>query len=153
MEVIIKISFDIKYYTKIEREISMFSSEQILEVSGEMGQLEMALNFALNMSGYHKTISYQITNDGKYCLGWYCDESLGWKQFQFDFDVHIVSEIIKQHLNKLEIDNPYEYADGSSVKGFLMKAIDNSFADEELGVKEPFYGIISIEPYYNYYAK
>lgn len=131
----------------------MYSSEQILKVSGDMSQLETAIHFALNMNGCTKQISYQITNDGKYCLGWLCDEEKGWKSFPFDFDVHIVSEIIKQHLKKQEIDNPYENYDGSSSKGFLMKVIPQVFSDIANGIKNPFYGIVSIEPFYNYYAK
>ena len=41
----------------------MFSSEQVLKISGKMDQLEMAIIFALNMYGQSKTISYQITED------------------------------------------------------------------------------------------
>ena len=44
----------------------MFSSEQIFEVNGTMDQLELAIKFAMDMNGYTKHISYQITNDGKY---------------------------------------------------------------------------------------
>lgn len=130
----------------------MFSSEQIFEISGSMDQLEMAIRFALDMSDTNQSdITYQITEDGKYCLGWHADNE--WKKFPFDFDEHIVSEIIKQHLEKQECENPYEWGDGSTGKGFLMKVIPDLFSDENDGIKEPFYGIISIEPYINYYAK
>lgn len=130
----------------------MFSSEQILKISGDMSQLEESIRFAIRMSGTNpKNITYQITSDGKYCIGW--GDKDGWEKYQFDFDAHIVSEIIKQHLNKTECENPYEYSDGSSSKGFLMEAIYQSFADIDNGIKNPFYGIVSIVPYYNYYAK
>ena len=132
----------------------MFSSEQIFELSGDMGQLEMAIKFAMDMSDTNKdNISYQITDDGKYCLGWHVDEKDGWKKFPFDFDPHIVAEIIKQHLKKQDIEDPYGWADGSSSKGFLMKAIPQLFSDEKDGIRHPFYGIVSIEPYMNFYAK
>ena len=131
----------------------MFSSEQVLKISGEMNQLEMAIRFSLNMYGQSKTISYQIAEDNKYCLGWCCDEKYGWLSYPFDFDVHIVSEIIEQHLKKQEIEDPYSWCDGSSNKGFLLKAINQTFADKEEGIIHPFYGIISIEPFINFYAK
>lgn len=130
----------------------MFSSEQIFEISGSMDQLEMAIRFALNMYDTSPSgITYQITKDGKYCLGWHADNV--WKKFPFDFDDHIVSEIIEQHLKKQECENPYEWGDGSTSKGFLMKAIPEVFSDEKDGIKNPFYGIISIEPHMIYYAK
>ena len=130
----------------------MFSSEQIFEVSGTMEQLEKAIKFAVDMHGIGRSgISYQITKNGKYCLGW--GDSEGWKKYPFDFDAHIVSEIVKQFLEKQDCEDPYSYADGSSEKGFLMKAIPEVFSDEEDGIKEPFYGIVSIEPYMNFYAK
>lgn len=131
----------------------MFSSEQIFKVSGEMDQLEQTLKFALQMYGGTGEYSYQISKDGKYCIGWHVDEEEGWHKFQFDFDEHIVSEIIKQHVKKQEIENPYDGWDGSYEKDFLMKAIDQLFSDEHDGIRHPFYGIVSIEPFMNYYAK
>ena len=131
----------------------MFSSEQIFEVNGTMDQLELAIKFAMDMNGYTKHISYQITNDGKYCLGWTIDEKNGWKELPFDFNAHIVAEIVKQHLEKQDVEDPYDDWDGSSEKGFLMKVIDRVFSNEKNGIKKPFYGIVSIEPHYIYYAK
>ena len=130
----------------------MFSSDQIFEVSGSMDQLEKAIKFAIDMRGISKSgISYQITKNGKYCLGWGDEEE--WKKYPFDFDVHIVSEIVKQFLKKQDCEDPYSWSDGSSEKGFLMKIIPEVFSDEKDGVKKPFYGIVSIEPYMNFYAK
>ena len=130
----------------------MFSSEQIFEVSGSMDQLEKAIRFAIDMHGIGRSgVSYQITENGKYCLGWGDDEE--WKKYPFDFDVHIVSEIVKQFLEKQDCEDPYAWADGSSEKGFLMKIIPEVFSDEKDGIKHPFYGIVSIEPHMNFYAK
>lgn len=131
----------------------MFSSEQRFEISGDRGQLEAAIKFAVNMYG-SSCKSYQISKDGKYCLGWTVDEENGWNPFPFDFDAHIVSEIVKQHLDKQDYGkDPYDWCDGGSGKGFLMKVIDQTFSDEKDGIKRPFYGIVSIEPFWNYYAK
>lgn len=130
----------------------MFSSEQIFEISGTMDQLEKAIRFAIDMHGIGESnISYQVTKDGKYCLGWGNEE--GWNKFPFDFDTHIVSEIVKQYLEKQNCEDPYAWADGSSEKGFLMKVIPDFFSDKYGEIKNPFYGIVSIEPFMNYYAK
>ena len=130
----------------------MFSSEQVFEISGTMEQLQMAIKFAIDMYGIGKDrITYQITKDGKYCLGW--NDENGWNKFPFDFDSHIVAKIVEQHLEKQDCEDPYAWADGSSEKGFLMKAIPQLFSDRYNGIKSPFYGIVSIEPYMNYYAK
>lgn len=132
----------------------MFSSEQIFEVSGEIAQLEQTIKFAIDLHGIGKNgISYQITDDGKYCLGWYNDPKLGWEKFPFDFDAHIVAEIVKQHLTKQVYNNQYEFDDGSTEQGFLMKVIPNIVSSEKNGIKHPFYGIVSIEPFTNFYAK
>ena len=131
----------------------MFSSEQILEVSGAMNQLEKAIRFAMDMYGIPRHPSYQITEDGKYCLGWIVDEKEGWKPFPFDYDPHIISEIVRQHLEKHDVDDPYSEYDGSSAKGFLMKAIPQLASAVYDGIKRPFYGIVSFEVYYNYYGK
>ena len=131
----------------------MFSSEQIFDINGEMDQLEMSIKFAMQMNGIPKNPSYQITKDGKYCLGWIVDEKEGWKPFPFDFDAHIISEIVKQHLRKQDVEDPYDGWDGSSELGFRMKVIDRVFSNEKDGVRKPFYGIVSIEPEYIYYAK
>ena len=48
---------------------------------------------------------------------------------------------------------PYEYFDGGTNEGFLMKNIPETFSDEQDGIKNPFYGIISFEPFTNFYSK
>ena len=131
----------------------MFSSEQIFDINGDMGQLEKTIRFAIDMNGIEKNrIKYQITKNGKYCLGW-GDEKDGWSKFPFDYDTHIVAEIVKQHLRKQDVEDPYECWDGSSELGFRMKAIDNVFSSEKDGIKNPFFGIVSIEAEYIFYAK
>ena len=133
----------------------MFSSNQIFEISGSLEQLEDAIRFALKHYGTpnEKGLFYQITEDGKYCLGWSCEEN--WKEFPFDFNPHIVSEIIEQHIEKImdNMTSDYEFADGGTSCGFLMKAIPETFSYEYQGIKKPFYGIVSIEPFENFYSK
>ena len=129
----------------------MFSSNQILEISGEFSQLEDTIRFVMKLYDNPKTVTYQITDDGKYCLGW--NNKDGWKEYPFDFDAHIISEIVKQHLKKNKKESEWDYADGSTDAGFLMKVIPNVFSSEKDSIKYPFYGIVSIEYFTNYYAK
>lgn len=145
----------------------MFSSNQVLEISGDLGldngscQLPAALEFALKFSGHLETFNrkdrpakcvYQITEDGKYCIGWnFNGLEEGWNEFPFDFDIEIISRIIKQHLEKYEIeDSGY---DGSHYKGFIMKSIPNYMGSEYDKIKKPFYGIVEFRPYTCFYAK
>lgn len=130
----------------------MFASNQVLEVSGSFGQLKMALEFALNMSGNSKC-AYQITEDGRYCIGKVYDKPKdGWTEFQFDFDSDIISRIITQFLTKQNLDYEEE-GDGGYNKGFIMKVIPESMGDEYKGIKSPFYGIVEFKPFVCFYSK
>lgn len=61
--------------------VSIFSSNQVLEISGSFGQLQVALEFALKMSGNSKCV-YQITEDGRYRIGKVYDKPKeGWNEF------------------------------------------------------------------------
>ena len=138
----------------------MFSSNQILEVSGclsHSNELESALEFALKYSGHDKNmlqseidrgckLLYQITEDGKYCIGWgFEDVPSGWLEYPFKFDIKIVSDIIRQHLEKFP-EKPGGW-DGSYDKGFIMKYRDRN------GIQNNFYCIVYFEPYTCFYAK
>ena len=139
----------------------MFSSNQVLQISGcieHRDELKHALDFAIKASGWYDAFTrkdkpakctFQITKDGRYCLGWGVKE--GWTEFQFDFDIDIISKIVAQHLEKQELDRGFW--DGSYSKGFLIKNLEFTFDDEKDGVKNPSYGIIQIEPYTCFYAK
>ncbi len=135
----------------------MFSSNQILEISGEFEQLRQVLVFAIDYyQAQKKELVYQTTEDGKYCIGWKPDSgpTKGWENFQFDYDSEIVAKIIIQFLQKQKYkESPYEYFDGGTNTGFLMKNIPETFSDEQDGIKNPFYGIISFETFTNFYSK
>ena len=135
----------------------MFSSNQLLEVSGTFYQLECALCFAINYcEANEKNLVFQTTEDGKFCIGWKPESGTtkGWQDFQFDYDSEIVAKIIIQFLQKQKYkESPYEYFDGGTNSGFLMKVIPETFSDEENGIKNPFYGIISFETFTNFYSK
>lgn len=133
----------------------MFSSNQKLEVSGEYDQLKSALEFALKLEGTDfDDLCYQTTEDRKFCIGWMSGNGLasGWEKFQFDFDLEIVSRIIVQFLSKQKQKDMQGF-DGSKVKGFVMKAIPETFSDFENGIQNPFYGIISFEIFTCFYSK
>ena len=131
----------------------MFSSNQKLVISGEMSQLKQAMEFAIKFAEVkEENLAFQITDDGKFCLGWFQNEY--WKPFQFDYDATIVSKIIENFLKKQKHpESVYDYGDGCTAEGFLMKVIDSSFSEKHNGIKEPFYGIVSFEKYTNYYSK
>lgn len=134
----------------------MFSSNQVFQISGCMRQLEEALRFALSFSEKsHSKIVFQTTDDGKYCIGWKGDSDIkGWQQYQFDFDASIVAKIIVQFLCKQdEKKSGYEYADGSTGDGFIMRNIPETFSDVWAKIKNPFYGIVYFERWCNFYSK
>lgn len=122
----------------------MFSSNQVLEISGSFGQLQTALEFALKMSENSNCV-YQITEDGRYRIGkFFCKIKEGWNEFQFDFDTDIVSQIIIQFLSKQDIYYEDE-GDGEYNKGFIMKAI-SEYVDDG-------YGIVEFKPFICFYSK
>lgn len=131
----------------------MMSSNQIFEISGDFNQLRSALDFAINYSRVNeKDLCFQITNDGKFCIGW--GNKKGWERFQFGYDLEIVSKIIVKHLENQKYErSPYEYYDGETNEGFLMKVIPEVFSDKYEGIKNPFYGIVSFQPFTNFYSK
>ena len=131
----------------------MMSSNQIFEISGSFSQLCLALDFAINYSGENeKDLCFQITDDGKFCIGWGHKE--GWEKFQFGYDLEIISKIIVKHLeNQKHKRSPYEGFDGETNEGFLMKVIPEMFSDKYDGIKNPFYGIVSFQTFTNFYSK
>ena len=141
----------------------MFSSNQVLQISGcleHKNELEEALAFALKFSGYDKDLTqeeidrgckllYQITEDGKYCIGWgFKEVPEGWKEYPFKFDINIVSQIIRQHLEATPVQE--KEWDGIYSQGFVMKCVDD---DENYSIENSFYGIVYFEPYTCFYSK
>lgn len=140
----------------------MFSSNQVLEISGDLSneeELKNALEFALKKEGAYKCFTrqdnpskcvFQITEYGDYCIGWGCHDEEpeeGWMEFPFEFDINIVAQIIEKHLQKqkvIEAGIP-----GSNSLGFLMKNIKYNTT----GVKNPFYGIVIFYAYNCFYSK
>ena len=144
----------------------MFSSNQILEVSGNLShshELESALEFALKYSEHDKDLSqeefdrgcklvYQITEDGKYCIGWGFETvPNGWFEYPFKFDIASVSTIIRLHLETCIVK--IDIWPGTYNKGFIMKSPGTCMALEKDGIIEPFYCIVYFEPFTCFYAK
>lgn len=150
------VNYYINYFNcninKIKEMNIMMSSNQIFEISGSFSQLHLALDFAINYLGENeKGLCFQITDDGKFCIGWGHKE--GWEKFQF-CHLEIISKIIVKHLESQKYKrSSYEGFDGKTNKGFLMKVIPEMFSDEYDGIKNPFYGIISFQTFINYYSK
>lgn len=143
----------------------MFSSNQIFQISGDFEQLESALQFALEYSGNAKNMTkkerdrgcklvFQITDSGKYCIGWgFKEVPKGWSEYQFEFEVPIVAKVIIQYLSNQPMPKSgYEGYDGFTKKGFLMKVIGETFSHYK-DIDNAFYGIVYFEPYCNFYSK
>lgn len=144
----------------------MFSSNQILTISGALNsnELEIALEFALTYSGDYKNMTqeeidrgcklvYQITKDGKYCIGWGFETvPKGWSEYSFKFDIATVSSTIRQYLENFPINKKF-LGSGLYEKGFIMKTIETCFNDEAYGIKSPFYCIVYFESFSCFYAK
>ncbi len=141
----------------------MFSSNQILEISGSLSQLEQAIDFAMEYSGEKECFTrknkpakcvYQITDDGRYCIGWsFGKTEAGWTEYPFDYDASIISKIIIQHIGKLDKPfNELDADDGTYKVGFVLQAGPGRGMNGQK-VKNDFYCIISIRPFFCYYAK
>lgn len=134
----------------------MFSSNQILQVSGSLDeeQIRNALEYAIKLYSLPSpptgTFGWQISRGGKYCIGW---SNIGpaWKDYPFCFDTTIVARIILQWLQKQDVTISGQ-ADGAYEKGFLMQAVNADF-DYDTPIQDSFYGIVSFEPFVNFYAK
>lgn len=147
----------------------MFTSNQELKISGEFHNISTALNFALKLSEQDKHLTkserergckilFQLTDD-KYCIGWgFKDVPNGWTEYQFDFDVEIVSKIIEQYLKKLvpvnAEDEDVMSGDGGTRDGFIMKCpwMEGEY-DNENDIRNRNYCIVYFQKFVNYYAK
>lgn len=143
----------------------MFSSNQIIKISGtlEEAEIKRVLDVILDIAGHERSwdgkridchYTYQISTDGAFCIGYrYNEPHDGWEDFQFGFDPNIVAKAIKNQLTKLKFPDTWDGWDGSTEKGFLAENIENSFADEKDGIKNPWYGIVKFSPYTCFYHK
>ena len=143
----------------------MFSSNQIFDISGEFEQLAPTLEFALeaddNWDCLHRKedpahFYYQIGEDGTFFIhiGFpkYAHPEDGWKEYPFRFDLKIISLIIQQHLENLEVPNDWADVDGFYKKGFLLK---NGAGRESSDDWEEWdeWCDLSIRPFWCCYAK
>ena len=135
----------------------MFSSNQVLSVSGELDikYIKHCLSFALQLAGYDynsptSICTWQITEDGRYCIGW-ASGSIpnGWNSYPFDFDIDIISNIILEHLK----NNDLYHDSCAECSGFYMNVIPETLAEKEDGIIKPFYGLVSFTPYLCVYSK
>lgn len=131
----------------------MYSSNQILQITGNLEhakELLQALQFALEKSGF-AVECYQITDDGKYVLGWGQYEPEAWTAYPVPPSIDELSKLIRNHLEgQIVVEGEL---DGDYHEGFLIKAVDRHIGMGSDGVKEPAYGIISIEPFTCFYSK
>ena len=144
----------------------MFSSNQVLEISGDMRQLEAAVEFAMRYSGQNECFTrrekpakcvYQVSDDGRYCIGWALrDEELpdGWSEYPFDYDPKIIGAVVQQWIEKEP--RPFDENagwDGSHHIGFLLQESGGSRWKEQEQIKNGWRCIITIRPFWCLYAK
>lgn len=145
----------------------MFHSNQRFEFSGDLTEKESlkdAIQFAFKVTEnlnlfedkeYQRgcRLLYQITEDGKYCLGWdFNKASEGWSEFPRFSDIDTVSKTVENYLKTFKADD-FDSDDGISNKGFLMKIVKESEDDEDVGIKNCDDCIVYFEPYTCYYSK
>ncbi len=135
----------------------MFSSNQKFAVSCDARQLEDVVMFALRMEddrGVNRTLAYQITQDGRFVLGWYNKEPEdGWKKFPFENpSIGLIVELAKQTAKEHPAKHK-EMWDGLYEDGYLVERTEKSMGHERDGIREPFYGIISVRSFSCFYAK
>lgn len=140
----------------------MIFDNQILKISGSIeykGELAFALEFALRMSGYLDEMRahtvkcvYQITDDGRYCIGWSWEEAKdGWNEYPFDFELWQIAWEISSFLRRQKFET--ESFGRKFRKGFIMMLIHEKTKTEYNGIKSPFYGIVEFRPYTCFYSK
>ena len=143
----------------------MFSSNQKFEISGEFEQLAPTLEHALkagdNWDCLHRKektahFYYQIGEDGTFFIhiGFpeFMEPEDGWKEYPFRFDLKIVSMIIQQHLENLDIPNDWADVDGSYKKGFLLRAGAGRTSSTDWEEWDE-YCDLSLRPFWCLYAK
>ena len=150
---------------EMEEEQMMFSSNQVFEISGSLNQLEAAIDFAMEYSGHKECFIrkekpakcvYQVTRDGRYCIGWnFGGVEEGWIEYPFDYDAKIIAQIASQHIQKAEKPfNEFDGYDGSSRVGFLLQEGPGGKTYKERDcVKNGFFCIVNIRPFWCFYAK
>lgn len=139
----------------------MFSSNQKFSVSCEEKQFPGVLALALDMRlslVTKPTLTYQLTADGKFAIGWGGEEK-GWQKFPFDFPSNeMLVAMIKQFisttspLHKIHLEDE-DFGDGSTHPGYLVEVIPGNFAPEWNGIKNPCYGILYIRRFNCFYHK
>lgn len=136
----------------------MFHSNQKFCISCDDKQLKDVVTLVLGMykiGDRPPTLAYQVTGD-RIAIGRYFDEPKpGWSKFMYDNPgIDLVLAAIKQFTH----DHPsHEYSegegDGSYRPGYLVEVVEETFADEWKGIKNPWYGIFTVEAYNCYYSK
>lgn len=144
----------------------MFHSNQRFEISGDLTEKDLlkdALQFVFKVTEnlnlfedkeYQRGLRllYQITEDGKYCLGWDFNKAKeGWSEFPRFSDIDTVSKTVENYLKTFKADD-FDF-DGISNKGFLMKIVKESEDDDDVGIKNCDDCIVYFEPYTCYYSK
>lgn len=129
----------------------MFTSNQVLKVSGTSYQLKLAVSFAMEMSGQRSNIAYQ-KKDGIFILGGIQNkDTKGWTPYNTNASAAKIAEDIKAFLEGLDwrlppLQNGLEYWQ----KGFLMTAVDEDGSNIP-EIENKGFALVKFEPFNCYY--
>ena len=129
----------------------MFTSNQVLKVSGTSYQLKLAVSFAMEMSGQRSNIAYQ-KKDGIFILGGIQNkDTKGWTPYNTNASAAKDAEDIKAFLEGLDwrlppLQNGLEYWQ----KGFLMTSVDEDGSNIP-EIENKGFALVKFEPFNCYY--
>lgn len=122
----------------------MFSSNQVIKISGELNPTAIANVLKFIKSAYNeKWNCFKIAEDGTFILGNIYDlDKEDWEKFQFEYDDQTLGMIICNHLRGLKYhDDGWDFFDGSTYEGFICEDIEMTWAT------------IQFKPFTTFYAK
>ena len=137
----------------------MFSSNQVLSISCPDKHLEQTLRYVLDFADYDPkgkiALGYQFTKDHRICIGLISTiEKSRWKPFMYERpDIDFIAAAIRNYIRQYPAKSDFDGDDGAVNQGYLFEVIPESFAEEENGVKQPFYGLFSVQPFACFYSK
>lgn len=129
----------------------MFTSNQVLKVSGTFYQLKLAVSFVMEMSGNRSNMAYQ-KKDGMFILGGiHGRDTKGWTAYNTNTSASRIGEDIKAFLESIDRNLPLrqdrlEYWQ----KGFLMTVVDEDGSNIP-AIENRGFALVKFEPFNCYY--
>lgn len=128
----------------------MFTTNQIMNISGTLDKLAPAIDFALRMSGHANDIAWQVSGN-TFVIGYTAGrQTEGWNQYNHGTSTKKIAKDICRFLKEQELKPlPQHDKDTYWDRGFLMTLVDDS--GEKPPVTNGEYALVRFEPYDCYY--